>query len=126
MQNVMWASEIWAIEPLRLNSCVKNTSRLMPITTSGVIIGSRSNVWTAPEPRKRSRASPSPSSEPRIVDPITATTATCIVTHSASRICWLPASLPYQSVVKPSHTKLRRDALKLNTISTTIGANSSA
>ena len=60
MQNVMWASEIWPIEPVEPKSWKKNTSRLMPMMISGVIIGSRSSVWTAPEPRNRSRASPRP------------------------------------------------------------------
>ena len=36
------------------------------------------------------------------------------------------SSFGYQSRVKPSHTKLRRDALKLKTMRTTIGAKRSA
>ena len=77
MQNVMCASEICPIEPVDPNTWKKNTRRLMPTMISGVIIGSRSRVWTAPEPRNRSRASPRPSSEPRIVEPTTAIAATC-------------------------------------------------
>ena len=46
-----------------------------------------------------------------------------MVTHSASSRSRFANSFGYQSVVKPSHTKFRRDWLKLNTIRTTIGAN---
>ena len=123
---MMWAIEIWPSEPCRLNSCAKNTSRLMPMITSGVTIGSRRSVWTAPAPRNRSRASPSPRSEPRIVAPTMAIAATWRLIQSASISVRFDSSLPYQSRENPSQTKLWREALKLNTIRTTIGANRNA
>ena len=62
-------------------------------------------------------------SEPRTVETTTAITATSSVTFSASMRSRLAKSLGYQSRVKPCHTKLRLDWLKLKTIRTTIGAN---
>ena len=123
MQNVMWAIMIWPIEPFMPSSWLKKISRLMPMMISGVTIGSRSSVSVAPAPRNLSRARPRPSSVPRIVATITATNATWTVTHRASSRSRLANSFGYQSVVKPSHTKFRRDWLKLKMISTTIGAN---
>ena len=51
-----------------------------------------------------------------------AMTATRRVTDRASSRWLLANSLGYQSRVKPSHTKFRRETLKLKMISTTIGA----
>ena len=90
---------------------------------SGVTIGRSSSVSVAPLPRKCSRASPRPSSDPRIVAPMTAMTATCRVIPTESMRSWLANSFGYQSVVKPSHTKFRRETLKLKMIRITIGAN---
>ena len=50
--------------------------------------------------------------------------ATWIVTRSASSSSSFSNSVGYQSSVNPCHVKLRSDELKLNRISTTIGANS--
>ena len=123
MQNVMWATPIWPSEPFWRKSWPKKISRLMPMMISGVIIGRRISVSAAPLPRNLSRASPSPSNEPRTVAPMIAITATRSVTESASRSWVLANSLGYQSRVNPSQTKLRRETLKLKTIRMTIGAN---
>ncbi len=122
----MWASEICPIDPFCEKACEKKISRLMPMMISGVTIGSRIRVSVAPLPRNRKRASPSPRSVPRIVEPMTATTATCIVIPTALIRSPLANSFGYQSSVKPCHTKFRRESLKLKTISTTIGANRNA
>ena len=126
MQNVTWAIEIWPSDPFWANSWLKKISRLMPMMISGVTIGSSSRVSVAPLPRKWRRASPRPSSEPRIVEPMTAMTATCMVIPSASSRSWLANSFGYQSVVKPSQTKFRRETLKLKMMRMTIGANRNA
>ena len=57
------------IDPLALNSRAKNSSRLIPMTTSGVTIGSRiSGVRDAPPPRRTGGApAPGPAACPRIV-----------------------------------------------------------
>ena len=96
------------------------------MTISGVTIGRSSRVSAPARARDRRRASPSPSSVPRITDTITATTATWSVTDRASSSSSLANSRGYQSSVKPRHAMLRRESLKLNTISTTIGANRNA
>ena len=93
---------------------------------SGVTIGSRMSVSVAPLPRNRSRASPRPSRDPRIVDATTAIAATSKVIRSASRRSLFSSSRGYQSSVKPRQTNVRRESLKLNRISTTIGANRNA
>ena len=123
MQNVMWAREICQIDPFSPNSWVKNASRLMPMMISGVMIGRSRSVWTAPEPRNRSRASPIPSSVPRIVEPTTAIAATWRVISSACSRSVLFSSRGYQSSVKPCQTNVRREELKLKMIRMAIGAN---
>ena len=60
------------------------------------------------------------------VETMTATNATWSVTESASSSSSLAKSFGYQSVVNPSHTKFRRDTLKLKMIRMTIGANRNA
>ena len=57
---------------------------------------------------------------------MTAMTATCSVTDSASSRSWLANRRGYQSRVNPCHTKFRRESLKLKMIRTTIGANRKA
>ena len=126
MQNVMWAMTICPSEPFWPNSWPKKMSRLMPMMISGVTIGSRIRTSEAPWPRNRLRARARPSSDPRIVDTMTATNATWSVRESASSRSWLANSFGYQSVVNPSHTKFRRDTLKLKMIRITIGANRNA
>ena len=93
---------------------------------SGVTIGRRRSVSVAPLPRNRSRASPRPRSDPRIVDATTAIAATIIVIRSASSRSSFANSFGYQSSVKPRQTNVRRESLKLNRIRTTIGANRNA
>ena len=49
----MWAIEICWIEPCPLTSTPKNSGRLIPMTISGVTIGSRSRVSAPPRDRLR-------------------------------------------------------------------------
>ena len=78
----MCAIAICHIDPFAANTSPKNSSRLMPITISGVTIGSRISVSIAPAPRRCcSRASPSPSSVPSVVVTTTEIAATWIVTQ---------------------------------------------
>ena len=84
MQNVMWAMTICPSEPFWPNSWPKKMSRLMPMMISGVTIGSRMRTSEAPWPRNRLRARARPSSDPMIVDTMTATNATWSVRESAS------------------------------------------
>ena len=93
---------------------------------SGVTIGSRRSVSVAPRRGTAGAPAPSPRSEPRIVDAITAMNATWSVTESASSRSRLANSFGYQSSVKPCQTKFRRESLKLKMIRTTIGANRNA
>src|SRR4029079_7720825 len=79
-----------------------------------------------PRPPKVIRAGARPSREPITVEAMTAMNATWRVIDNASRRSSLANSLGYQSVVKPAHTKFRREALKLKMIRTTIGANRNA
>ena len=122
----MWAIEIWASEPWPPNSCAKNSSSARPITISGVTIGSSSSVSDVPRARRPIRTSPSPSSVPRMTDPMTANVATWSVRNSASRRSSLANSRGYQSSVKPRHAKLRRESLNENRMRITIGANRNA
>ena len=65
------------IDPFAANTSPKNSSRLMPITISGVTIGSRISVSSAAADRRRCiRARPRPSSVPRAVVATTEMAAT--------------------------------------------------
>ena len=66
MQNVMCAICSWPNEPCASNSCRKNSSRLRPMTISGVTIGRRSRVSAPARPGTAAVPAPRPSSEPRI------------------------------------------------------------
>ena len=107
-QKVMWATEIWASEPLAEKSCAKKSSRLMPRMISGATIGSRMSVSeSAPTYRVRSLASPMPSSVPRTVETTTATGRHLERVHQrldAGPRC--RSSVGYQSSVKPVHREV--------------------
>ncbi len=119
----MWAIEICWIDPLPLNSCPKNSSRLMPMTISGVTIGSSSSVSLDPRVRRPSRVSPRPSSVPSTVATITATSATWSVTMRAPMSSSFWNSRGYQRSVGATHAKLCLDALNENRIRIRIGRN---
>ena len=109
---------------MALNTRAKNSSRLIPITTSGVTMGSRIRVSAAAAPeRDRSLARPRPRSVPRIVVVTTAIAATWKLTLSP-RIRFLsPNSSGYHLSVKPRHANTSFASLKLKMIRITIGAN---
>ena len=56
----MCAIAICQMEPLALNSRAKNSSRLMPMTISGVTIGSRISGVGAPAAARLARGGPGP------------------------------------------------------------------
>ena len=122
-QNVTCASEIWVNDPWPPKTWEKKSSRLMPMTISGVTIGSSRRTSIGPRQRCPILASPRPSSVPSATDARTATSATWSVTPSAPRISSFWNSVGYQSRVKPVQLKFRRSALKLKMIRMTIGRN---
>ena len=90
-QNVMCAIESWPIEPCASNSCRKNSSRLRPMTISGVTIGSRSRVSAPARPRPQPRQ-PEPEQRPEDHRHEHGDHRDLIVTASASSTSSLPNS----------------------------------
>src|SRR5690606_2606135 len=93
-----------------------------PSITSGITIGAEFIRLSTPRPGKRpKRDSAMPLAVPRNTAAVAAVAEITRLRPSASRICWLSSSAPYQRSEKPPHTVARREALNEYTITDAIG-----
>ena len=109
-------------QPVSCCSDTNSSSDDRPSITSGITIGAELIRLRTPRPGKRpKRDSAMPLAVPSATAAVAATAAISRLRPSASRICWLRNSSPYQRSENPPQTVASREALNEYTITETIG-----